>query len=153
MNYPVHFIIHHFFVGFLCVFTGSLAALQGRASTEQRPCVWPAPWVKRHPSSASSTSAVVMTHRSSLTDVAMRCGFYRRSRKIHFRVRSRVQLRAEFFFFQPYLPFHYWQSCSSNSIWSVRALWWLDRALNPDGQIEITHVAFTYLISCLSHIQ
>lgn len=62
-------------------FTGSLEASRPRASTEQRPCVWRAPWARQPPSSASSTSAAATTHRSSLTDAATRCGFYRRSRR------------------------------------------------------------------------
>lgn len=61
--------------------TGSLEASQGRPSTEQRPCVWRAPSARRPPFSVSSTSAAATTHRSSLTDAATRCGFYRRSRK------------------------------------------------------------------------
>lgn len=73
-------------------FAGSLEASQGRASTEQRPCVWHVPWARRPPFSASSTSAVAMT-RSGLTDAEMRFGSYRRSHR-----RSDLVLNSLFIF-------------------------------------------------------
>lgn len=61
--------------------TDSLGALQERASTEQRPCVWHALWVRRPLFNASSTFAAASTHHLSLMDAAMRSGFYRKSRR------------------------------------------------------------------------
>lgn len=69
-------------VNVLCCFpffADSLVASQGRASTELRPCVWRAPWVRQRPISANNSSAAASTRRSSLTDVGTRFGFYRKS--------------------------------------------------------------------------
>lgn len=66
---------------FCSVFADSLAASLGRASIGPRPPAWRAPWARPRPFSASSTSAAATTLRSSLTDVEMKFGFYRRTRE------------------------------------------------------------------------
>lgn len=94
------FYYYYYYYYLMCVyrkwnlfqFAGSLEASQGRASTEQRPCVWHVPWGRRPPFSASSTSAVAMT-RSGLTDAEMRFGSYRRSHR-----RSDLVLNSLFIF-------------------------------------------------------